>query len=104
MGRFTRVIGGQPRIEHIMRWARSVRPRFEGLDGFLEMSPGHDSFVYVCGVAPRNGEGPVALPVIADGLLQHAGLVAGRRLHEVAGGFETVHAGKYWFHPVEFDL
>ncbi|KAL0389312.1 UNVERIFIED_CONTAM: protein RETICULATA-RELATED 4, chloroplastic [Sesamum calycinum] len=74
---------------------------FEGFDGFLEMSPRHDSFVYVCRVAPRNGEGPVALPVIADGLLQHAGLVRGRRLHEVAGGFETVHAGKYWFHPVE---
>ncbi|XP_047942565.1 uncharacterized protein LOC125189322 [Salvia hispanica] len=34
----------------------------------------HDLLVYVGGVAPRNGKGPIALLVVADGLLQHTGL------------------------------
>lgn len=101
MWSLTRIVGAQARVEHVMRRARGIQPRVEGFDRDLQIAPGPDILVHVHGVAPGNGEGPVARPVVADSLLQHPRLVDSRRLHEVARGLGTVLGGKYRRHHVE---
>lgn len=101
VGGLAGVVGDWARVEHVKRRLGALGPRPERLDRHLQIAPGHNALVYLCGVAPGKGEGPVGLALVADGLLQEAGLVGVRRLHEVARGLHPVHGGEYGVHRVE---
>lgn len=99
--RFARMVGAWARVEHEERRLRPLGPWREGLDGELQVAAGLNGLVHLRRISPRNGQGPVALPVVADGLLKKAGLVGVRRLHQVARGLHAVHGREYGIHGVK---
>lgn len=101
VGGQARITRGAARVEHVVRGAGASLPRLESLDGALQVAARDNALVYVCGITPRDGEGPVARPVVADGLLHQPGVVGRRRPHQVARGLRTVHLWINWGHHVE---